>query len=258
MTATEPLDLALIPPPGGQVLHQSDRCTVVWGDCRDPAVIAACPRYELLLTDPPYGIAYQSGWAGRPMLAGDNGTADWPAVLGQWVGQSRNERLRESRHVYVFGYDEDVLAAPLFLSVTADLIWAKERLGQGNLAFPWARAHEPITMGVYRADAHGRAAQRGALAARLRRGSVLRYPRVNGAGRHPTEKPIPLCADLVESSTVRGDLVVDPCAGSGSTAVAAVLLGRRAWICEIDRHHAETTATRVRAAEKVADQIAVA
>jgi site-specific DNA-methyltransferase (adenine-specific) len=65
-------------------------------------------------------------------------------------------------------------------------------------------------------------------------------------------------ADLIESSTVRGDLVVDPCAGSGSTGVAAVLEGRRCFLVEVDREHAELCVRRVKAAEVIADQMLAA
>lgn len=252
MTTTEPLDLDLAPPPGGLVLHQSDRATVVWGDCTDPAVIAACPAgYGLLLVDPPYGIGYRSGWAGRAAIAGDDGTVDWPAILGRWT-----DRLANSRHLYVFGYGPEDLAEPLRLAATAQLVWDKKFLGQGDLTLPRGTSHELFTLGVHRKSSHDRAAARGALAARLRQGSVLRHPRPNGATRHPTEKPVSLMADLIESSTICGDLVVDPCAGSGPAAVAAILLGRRAWAVEIDRCHAKTTVARVRAAEKLAALIA--
>jgi site-specific DNA-methyltransferase (adenine-specific) len=59
-------------------------------------------------------------------------------------------------------------------------------------------------------------------------------------------------ADLIESSTLRGDLVVDPCAGSGSTGVAAVLEGRRCFLVEYDRGFAEVCVDRVKGAEKIA------
>lgn len=51
---------------------------------------------------------------------------------------------------------------------------------------------------------------------------------------HPTEKPIDLVQHYIENSSAPGDLVFDPFAGSGSTALAAIKTGRR-WIsCEID------------------------
>lgn len=53
--------------------------------------------------------------------------------------------------------------------------------------------------------------------------------RVNGtrATKHPTEKPLSLMKELVADFTQPGDLVLDPCMGSGTTGVACVELGRR-------------------------------
>ncbi|MHA6764731.1 DNA-methyltransferase [Streptacidiphilus sp. PAMC 29251] len=255
------LALDLKPPPGGEVLYASDRCTVIWGDCRDPAVIASVPAgYGLLCTDPPYGVNYRSN-VGRNFdrLQGDDGTVDWPGALAEWVGpEGTNVRgLARNRHCYVFGYTPDQVRGAMRLGGTAQLIWDKCMTGLGDLTSPWGPGHEPIAFGVHSKSNISRASE-GTLAARLRHGSVIRVPRPNAASvtRHPTEKPVLLMSQLIESSTVRGDLVVDPCAGSGSTAVAAVLIGRRAFVVEIDRTYAELTVTRVKAAEKIADQIA--
>jgi hypothetical protein len=261
MTIVEPLALSLTPPPGGQILHVSDRATIIWGDCRDPEVIAAVPDwYGLLCTDPPYGVRYNSGRSSTfTEIAGDDGSVDWPAVLGQWVGPegTYSRGLASKRHVYVFGYTAEQLAGPLRLGGTSDLIWDKAMCGMGNLELPWGPGHERITFGVHVKQKAARAAGDGRLSARLRTGSVLRYPRPNadGAKRHSNEKPVPLMADLIESSTVRGDLVVDPCAGSGSTGVAAVLEGRRAFLVEVDRQHAGEAVRRVQAAERIAAQM---
>ncbi|RIH58136.1 hypothetical protein D3C59_37090 [Streptomyces sp. SHP22-7] len=111
------------------------------------------------------------------------------------------------------------------MRATTGLIWDKALMSQGDLAATWSTTHEPIAFGIHRKRPSDRATGRGQLAARFRKGSVLRYQRPNGNTRHPHEKPVPLLADLIESSTIRGDLVVDPCAGSGTTGVAAVLEG---------------------------------
>lgn len=258
------LDLPLAPPPGGVILHQSDRATVIWGDCRSPAVIAQVPNhYGLLCTDPPYGVGWNptretNGKREHHFgpIAGDDGTTDWPTILGRWAC-----RLANNRHVYVFGYTPDELREPLVLGGTAEIIWDKAMRGLGNLSAPWGPQHEKITFGCCCANpAHGGKHRGGALSARLRQGSVLRVPRKNATAvtRHPTEKPVALMVQLVESSTVRGDLVVDPCAGSGSTLVAAVLSGRRGFGVEIDRRYAELAVERVRAAERIADLITAA
>lgn len=257
--ATDTLDLNLAPPPGGQILHHTDRATIIWGDCTDSQVIASVPReYGLLCTDPPYGVAFNSGRSDTfTQIAGDDGNVDWPAVLGDWVGPvgTHSVGLAEHRHVYVFGYRPEQLAAPLRLGGTTELIWDKAHRGMGNLELPWGPGHEVITFGVHAKRTSGRTRGDGRLSARMRQGSVLRVPRPNAGAaiRHSNEKPVPLMAQLIESSTVHGDLVVDPCAGSGSTGVAAVLEGRRCFLVEIDRANAELCVERVQAAERIAD-----
>ena len=52
---------------------------------------------------------------------------------------------------------------------------------------------------------------------------------------HPTQKPIPLLERLVEIFTDKGDVVIDPCAGSGSTLRAAANLGRKAYGFEVNK-----------------------
>lgn len=52
---------------------------------------------------------------------------------------------------------------------------------------------------------------------------------------HPTQKPIPLLERLIEIFTDKGDVVIDPCAGSGSTLRAAANLGRKAFGFEVNK-----------------------
>lgn len=52
---------------------------------------------------------------------------------------------------------------------------------------------------------------------------------------HPTQKPVPLLERLIELFTDKGDVVIDPCAGSGTTLLAAANMGRRAYGFEIKK-----------------------
>jgi len=56
---------------------------------------------------------------------------------------------------------------------------------------------------------------------------VLKAPILKGNTFWPTEKPLELIQKLIAQSSVEGDLVLDPFAGSGSTLVAAYTMGRR-------------------------------
>ena len=53
---------------------------------------------------------------------------------------------------------------------------------------------------------------------------------------HPTQKPVPLLKKLIEIFTDEGDVVIDPCAGSGSTLVSAIELNRKAYGFEIKKN----------------------
>jgi len=53
---------------------------------------------------------------------------------------------------------------------------------------------------------------------------------------HPTQKPLNLLKQLIEIFTDKGDVVIDPCAGSGSTLLAALELGRKAYGFEIKKN----------------------
>ena len=53
-------------------------------------------------------------------------------------------------------------------------------------------------------------------------------------GKHPAEKPVSLVEHAIAATTFSGDIVLDCFAGSGSTALAALRLGRRSVSMEID------------------------
>lgn len=66
---------------------------------------------------------------------------------------------------------------------------------------------------------------------------------------HPTQKPEKLLAKIILASTVPGDLILDPFAGSGTTAAAAKKLGRRFIAIESDEQYCLVAAKRLEIAE---------
>ena len=52
---------------------------------------------------------------------------------------------------------------------------------------------------------------------------------------HPAQKPVKVLKKLIETFTDPGDVVIDPCCGSGSTLLAAAQMGRRAYGFEIKK-----------------------
>lgn len=220
-------------------------CTIFHGDCRDVLPTLLQGSVDLIVTDPPYGQRWQSGGRKNRLepIAGDDGELDVADLLALAL-----PALRPKRHLYVFGR-ADLTSLPL--GPTAELIWDKMLIGGGNLTLPWAPAHEPIQFAVYEPFPSNRAAGAGALAARLRRGSIIRCKRPNGVGmddahvKHPTEKPVELLRQLIEASSVLHETVLDPFMGSGSTLVAAKLEGRRAIGVETEERYCEVAARRL-------------
>ena len=235
-----------------EIAYQSERVMLIHGRAEEYLPSLDKESVGLLLTDPPYGMEFNSGFRKESFGEihndgrGDRALVCHILALGiRAVGQSR--------HVYVFG-PGDVLDG-LKVSETCQLIWDKGTLGSGNLAAPWSPSHEPITFGVSKWR-HGGQAGKPALPVRLRKGSVLRFNRPTGRKvRHPNEKPVALLQELIESSTRKGESVLDPFAGSGSTGVAAVLSGRTAILVESDERWIPLAIERLRAADAVADQI---
>jgi len=62
---------------------------------------------------------------------------------------------------------------------------------------------------------------------------------------HPTQKPVPYLESLIKNSTNNGEIVLDPFAGSGSTAIACLNTGRGFITCEIDNEFYWKTKSRI-------------
>ena len=208
--------------------YSEDGITIYCGDCREilPEIEA-----DVLVTDPPYGISFVSNmrgarretWrsAGRPVsIAGDEDTSLRDEVLALWSGPA-----------LVFG----TWKAPRPIQTRHVLTWIKgDHLGMGDLSVPW----RPNTEEVY-VIGSGFVGHRGS--------SALDYPApVSWASRgrvHPHQKPVPLLAALLAKCPPGA--ILDPFMGSGTTLVAAKLLGRRAIGIEIEERYCEIAVQRL-------------
>lgn len=83
--------------------------------------------------------------------------------------------------------------------------------------------------------------------------STERYPRsiqvfstdTQNSSLHPTQKPVALCEYMIKTYTNPGDIVLDSCAGSGTTGVAAKNLGRKFIGIELDEKYFEIAKNRI-------------
>lgn len=210
--------------------------TLYKGDCAHFNI-----ECDLIVTDPPYGQEFKSGrsdlWGA---IKGDDDIAGTTSRLAHAL-----KHLRRGRHVYIFG--NKLPLTTLNLCGFTEIIWDKGVIGMGDLSQPWGPQHETINFATSELSRANRDKGYGNLSARLRKGSVVRSLRAQ-SGRvkyHPTEKPVDILRQLIESSSVMGEIVYDPFAGSGSTLIAAALEGRQAIGVEFEERYCEIAAKRI-------------
>ena len=80
--------------------------------------------------------------------------------------------------------------------------------------------------------------------------NILTVPNIIGKTNHPTEKPIALMRVFVEQSSKRGDIVLDPFMGSGSTALACIQAERHYIGYEIDPQYYDVAQKRINSASR--------
>lgn len=181
-----------------------------------------------VVSDPPYGIAYKSGYATDAL---------WGSA--RKINSDENLMSRDAVVAWAMGK----IPCLLFGSWKVDrpkgtkmvLIWDKGgALGMGDLSIPWKPDHEEIYV-----------LGKGFVGSRDS-GSVIRCPPVQSMAKngrvHPTEKPVALMQDLCRK--VPGT-ILDPFMGSGTTGVACVKLGRSFIGIEIDEGYFEIACRRI-------------
>ena len=75
---------------------------------------------------------------------------------------------------------------------------------------------------------------------------VLRYDKPLASKLHPTMKPIPLFGELIRNSSRKGEIVLDPFAGSGTTIVACHDMGRNAYAMEYSPSYCQVIINRLK------------
>jgi DNA modification methylase len=123
------------------------------------------------------------------------------------------------------------------LTVHQILVWVKDRFVLGHSDYHYR--HEPIIYGWREGGRH------------LFRGdrtqdSVWEIARPARSEQHPTIKPIELVERAIRNSSMPGEAVYDPFAGSGTALVAAERLGRHCYAMEIDPRYAQVAIERWR------------
>ena len=127
------------------------------------------------------------------------------------------------------------------------VVWNKSNAGQGSF---YRSQHELI--GIFRVgdQPHRNNVELGRFG--RNRSNVWTYPGANTFGRdrlkdlasHPTVKPVAMVADALLDCTVRGDVVLDQFAGSGTIFLAATKVGRTAYAMEYEPRYVDVAVRR--------------
>jgi len=202
------------------------------GDWRDHIDTLKDGSVSVLLTDPPYGMEYQSDYRldrrqPRKHKEMENDSKEESAAELTAALVAMLPKMADNSHVLVFcGWvnEPDVRAAIALAGYTlrGSLVWVKNNTGMGDPKTTFAPQHERILHAV-----------KGSPTLFVRTPDVLEADRVN-SDRHPTEKPVPLLHALIVTCSTKGELIVDPFGGVASTLVAAKKTERMFWGCEID------------------------
>ena len=127
-------------------------------------------------------------------------------------------------------------------------VWVKTNGGMGSLyrsrhelVFVFGRRDATRTNNV-QLGRHGR--NRTNVWNYLGMNSFARRGRIRGLDLHPTVKPLAMVSDAILDVTQRGDIVLDPFCGSGTTILAAERTGRRGYAIELDPGHVDTAIAR--------------
>lgn len=198
--------------------------TLYLGDCME--VLPKLEGVDCVITDPPYGMSYQSGYATEQLWAGD-------VIEGDETTFIRDYALHWARKLPVLCFGTWKVDRPKNTKIV--LIWDKGgALGMGDLAIPWKADHEEIYV-----LGKGFCGTRDS-------GSVLRHPPVQSTAKngrqHPNEKPLSLMHDLIRKTSGR---ICDPFMGSGSTGVAAIQAGRKFVGIELDQRYFDVACKRI-------------
>jgi site-specific DNA-methyltransferase (adenine-specific) len=210
--------------------YEDSAVTIYHGDCRE--IVPQLGRFDLLLTDPPYGINYQSKMrtASQKMdrIVGDSE-----------IDVSIVDAFPECNCIALFSRWDTAHAWATKLGgrlpVRGQIVWHKACGGMGDLSRSYLLDYEVI---VY-------ATSNDFTLPGKRHGSVWRCPIDSPSSyQHPTQKPVGIMSMCICRFLV-GETILDPFMGSGTTLRAAKDLCKKAVGIEINEQYCEIAANRM-------------
>jgi DNA modification methylase len=186
--------------------------------------------FDLLLSDPPYGMDFKSGWSDKDKIANDK-IIDTVSLFENVLRESV-PLLKDDAHFYLFGNIEFIpQIKPIiekYLNLKNIMIWDRRVIGMGDLK-SYGKSYDIVYFGYNKKfkELNG-----------TRDRDILQFNRVDPSKNiHPTEKPVDLLEYLIKKSTKEGDEILEPFAGGGSTLVACKSTNRKATGIEIEEKY---------------------
>ena len=195
---------------------------------------------DLVLTDPPYNVAYEGGTKEKLKIQNDSmGDAAFRQFLMSAFTNMR-DNMKDGAAFYIWhadleGFNFRGACHDVGFEVKQCLIWNKNSLVLGRQDYQWK--HEPCLYGWKDGGKHAWYNDR-------KQTTVIDCKRPSVSAEHPTMKPVELFEYQIKNSTKAGDVVLDLFGGSGTTIIAAERCGRKARVMELDPHYCDVIRKR--------------
>lgn len=214
-----------------EVFNDMEKTTqeIIQGDCLEVMKGFADKSFDLILTDPPYGIDYDPNWK---TWSGEK--QDKEKVIGDTHKFDPAPFLEKYENIILFGANNfsDLLPCGDWI------IWDK-RCDENKDSM----VGNPFEMAWYR---HSKV--KGEKIYRILHGGVVNADSLHGNNQkryHPTQKPVELFKRILLDFTEESDTILDPFLGSGTTLVACKQLNRNGVGIEISKEYCEIARKRL-------------
>ena len=197
-------------------------------------------RADMLLTDPPYNVAYEGKTKKKLTIQNDEqDDADFRQFLVD-AFEAANAVMKPGAVFYIWHADSECYnfrgaCFDIGWQVRQCLIWNKNSMVMGRQDYHWK--HEPCLYGWKDGASHLWAADR-------KQTTVIDWQRPTKAEIHPTMKPVGLFDYQIKNNTKGGDIVLDLFNGSGTTIMACEQNGRVARCMELDPRYVDACIKR--------------
>lgn len=204
----------------------------------DVAKLMEDKKANLILTDPPYNVAFKSS-DGLTIQNDSMKNNDFYKFLFSSF-KNMAEHLENGGAAYIFHADTEGLNfRKAFIDAGFHLagccIWVKDSLVLGRSDYQWQ--HEPILYGFMQNGKHPWYSDR-------KQTTIWNFDKPKKNSNHPTSKPLDLLAYPINNSTQANAIVIDTFGGSGSTLMACEQMNRICYTMELDEKYASVILRR--------------